>query len=112
MTGGNRMDLLAVTPERIRRALRRSFLRYGITGELDTAIHAAMNVFVPVLEAKDAEIMRLNETLSRVKPPAQPRARSARADDNAGGRRRPARFSPGTSPRQASDGASPLIRSV
>jgi hypothetical protein len=79
MTGVNRMDLLAITPERIRQALRRSFLRYGITGELDAAVHAAMNVFGPVLEARDAEIMRLHETPGRVKPPARPRASSTRA---------------------------------
>jgi hypothetical protein len=54
-------DLLAVTLERLRRALWRSFLRYGITGDLDTAVHAAMDVIGPVLEARDAEIMRLHE---------------------------------------------------
>jgi hypothetical protein len=83
MTTGNGMDMLAVTPERFRRALRRSFLRHGITAELDTAVHAAMNVFGPVLEARDAEITRLNQTLARVKPRARPRARSARAGDPA-----------------------------
>ncbi len=35
------VDLLAVTPERVRRALWRSFLRCGFTGELDDAVHAA-----------------------------------------------------------------------
>jgi hypothetical protein len=68
MTGGSAMDLLTVTPERIARALWRSFLRYGITEQLDAAVHTAMNVIGPVLEAKDAEIMRLNQTLRRMKP--------------------------------------------
>jgi hypothetical protein len=52
-------DLLAVTAERLRRALWRSFLRYGVTGDLDTSVHAAMNVIEPVLAARDAEILRL-----------------------------------------------------
>jgi hypothetical protein len=52
-------DLLGVGPERLRRALWRSFLRYGVSGDLDAAIHAAMNVIQPVLEARDAEIRRL-----------------------------------------------------
>ena len=64
MTGGS-TDLLAVTPERIQRALWRSFLRYGVTGELDIAVDAAMNVVGPVLAARDAEITRLRRTLSR-----------------------------------------------
>ena len=89
MTTGNGTDLLAVTPERFQRALRRSFLRHGITGELDTAVHAAMNVFGPVLEARDAEITRLNQTIARVKPRA--RARSARAGDPAVAGRGPRR---------------------
>jgi hypothetical protein len=52
-------DLLAVTAERLRRALGRSFLRYGITGDLEAAVHAAMNVIEPVLDARDTEILRL-----------------------------------------------------
>jgi hypothetical protein len=74
-------DLLAVTLERLRRALWRSFLRYGITGDLDTAVHAAMDVIGPVLEARDAEIMRLHEMPGPVKPPSRPRASSGRTDD-------------------------------
>lgn len=74
------MDLPSVTSERLRRALWRSFLRYGIAGELDSAVQAAMNVFGPVLEAKDAEIVRLRTALGRVKPAARrSRAGSARA---------------------------------
>jgi hypothetical protein len=53
------VDLLAVTAERLRRALRRSFLRYNVTGDLDAAVHAAMNVIEPVLEARDTELARL-----------------------------------------------------
>jgi hypothetical protein len=52
-------DLLAVTAEWLRRALRRSFLRYNVTGDLDAAVHAAMNVIEPVLEARDTELARL-----------------------------------------------------
>ena len=52
-------DLLTVTAERLRRALGRSFLRYGISGDLETAVHAAMNVIEPVLDARDTEILRL-----------------------------------------------------
>ena len=52
-------DLLAVTAQRLRRALARSFLRYGIPGDLETAVHAAMNVIEPVLDARDTEILRL-----------------------------------------------------
>jgi len=52
-------DLLTVTAERLQRALWRSFLRYGVAGDLDTAVHAAMNVIRPVLEARDTEILRL-----------------------------------------------------
>jgi hypothetical protein len=52
-------DLLAVTTEWLRRALRRSFLRYNVTGDLDAAVHAAMNVIEPVLDARDAELARL-----------------------------------------------------
>ena len=52
-------DLLTVTAQRLRRALARSFLRYGIPGDLETAVHAAMNVIEPVLQARDTEILRL-----------------------------------------------------
>jgi hypothetical protein len=52
-------DLLAVTAERLGRALSRSFLRYSIPGDLDAAVHAALNVIEPVLEARDSEIRRL-----------------------------------------------------
>jgi hypothetical protein len=52
-------DLLAVTVQRLRRALARSFLRYGVRGDLETAVHAAMNVVEPVLQARDTEILRL-----------------------------------------------------
>ncbi len=52
-------DLLAITGERLRRALARSFLRYGIPGDPETAVHAAMNVVEPVLQARDTEILRL-----------------------------------------------------
>jgi hypothetical protein len=52
-------DLLSVTAQRLRRALARSFLRYGIPGDLETAVHAAMNVIEPVLQARDTEILRL-----------------------------------------------------
>jgi hypothetical protein len=72
------MDLLTVTPERIARALWRSFLRYGITEQLDAAVHTAMNIIGPVLEARDAEIMRLNQTLRRMKPPTGRRAAPSR----------------------------------
>jgi hypothetical protein len=53
------LDLLAVTIERLRRALWRSFLRYGIPGDLDSAVHAAINVIEPVMAARDTEILRL-----------------------------------------------------
>jgi hypothetical protein len=56
-------DLLAVTAERLRRALGRSFLRYGIVGDLETAVHAAMNVIEPVLDARDTEILRLRRLM-------------------------------------------------
>jgi hypothetical protein len=52
-------DLLAVTGERLRRALARSFLRYGVAGDPEAAVHAAMNVVEPVLQARDTEILRL-----------------------------------------------------
>jgi len=54
-------DLLTITADRLQRALWRSFLRYGVAGDLDTAIHAAMNVLEPVLAARDAEILRLHK---------------------------------------------------
>jgi hypothetical protein len=52
-------ELLAVTADRLRRSLARSFLRYGIPGDLEAAVHAAMNVVEPVIEARDGEILRL-----------------------------------------------------
>jgi hypothetical protein len=58
------VDLLAVTGERMRRALSRSFLRYNVAGDLDAAVHAAMNVIEPVLKARDAEIRRLRELIA------------------------------------------------
>jgi hypothetical protein len=54
-------DLLTITADRLQRALWRSFLRYGVAGDLDVAIHAAMNVIEPVLAARDAEILRLHK---------------------------------------------------
>lgn len=71
-------DLLAVTSDRFQRALRRSFLRYGVTGELDTAVHAAMTVLGPLLDARDCEIVRLRKALARARPPARPRAATSR----------------------------------
>ena len=61
-------DLLAVTAQRLRRALARSFLRYGIPGDLETAVHAAMNVIEPVLQARDTEILRLRRLTSAKRP--------------------------------------------
>ena len=61
-------DLLAVTAERLRRALGRSFLRYGIPGDLETAVHAAMNVIEPVLDARDSEILRLRRLMGSKLP--------------------------------------------
>ena len=61
-------DLLAVTAERLRRALGRSFLRYGIAGDLETAVHAAMNVIEPVLDARDTEILRLRRLMGAKLP--------------------------------------------
>ena len=52
-------DLLSVTAQRLRRALARSFLRYGVPGDPELAVHAAMNVIEPVLQARDTEIVRL-----------------------------------------------------
>lgn len=57
-------ELLAVTAERLRRSLGRSFLRYGIAGDLEAAVHAAMNVVEPVLEARDTEILRLRRLMA------------------------------------------------
>jgi hypothetical protein len=57
-------DLLTVTAERLRRALGRSFLRYGIAGDLEAAVHAAMNVIEPVLDARDTEILRLRRMMA------------------------------------------------
>ena len=61
-------DLLAVTAERLRRALGRSFLRYGISGDLEAAVHAAMNVVEPVLDARDTEILRLRRLMGAKLP--------------------------------------------
>jgi hypothetical protein len=61
-------DLLAVTAERLRRALGRSFLRYGIAGDPETAVHAAMNVIEPVLDARDTEILRLRRLMGAKLP--------------------------------------------
>jgi hypothetical protein len=66
-TAGSRLeaaDLLAVTAERLRRALARSFLRYGVAGDPEAAIHAAMNVIEPVLQARDTEILRLRQLMT------------------------------------------------
>ena len=56
-------DLLTVTAQRLRRALARSFLRYGVPGDPETAVHAAMNVIEPVLQARDTEILRLRRLM-------------------------------------------------
>jgi hypothetical protein len=56
-------DLLTVTAERLRRALGRSFLRYGVPGDPEIAVHAAMNVIEPVLDARDTEILRLRRLM-------------------------------------------------
>jgi hypothetical protein len=61
-------DLLTVTAERLRRALGRSFLRYGIPGDVETAVHAAMNVVEPVLDARDTEILRLRRLMGSKLP--------------------------------------------
>jgi len=42
----------------------RSFLRYNVAGDLDSAVHAAMNVIEPVLQARDTEIVRLQDFIS------------------------------------------------
>ncbi len=57
------VDLLAVTAQLLQRALARSFLRYGIAGDLEAAVHAAMNVIEPVLQARDTEILRLRRLM-------------------------------------------------
>ena len=59
-------DLLTVTAERLRRALGRSFLRYGLASDLETAVHAAMNVIEPVLDARDTEILRLRRLMGKL----------------------------------------------
>jgi hypothetical protein len=56
-------DLLTVTAQRLRLALARSFLRYGIPGDVEAVIHAAMNVIEPVLQARDSEIVRLRRLM-------------------------------------------------
>ena len=61
-------DLLSVTAQRLRRALARSFLRYGVPGDLETAVHAAMNVVEPVLQARDTEIVRLRRLMPAKRP--------------------------------------------
>jgi hypothetical protein len=61
-------DLLTVTAERLRRALGRSFLRYGVSGDVETAVHAAMNVVEPVLDARDTEILRLRRLIGSKLP--------------------------------------------
>jgi hypothetical protein len=63
-TGKESADLLAVTAQRLRRALARSFLRHGIPGDLEAAVHAAMNVVEPVLQARDTEILRLRRLMT------------------------------------------------
>lgn len=61
-------DLLTVTAQRLRRALARSFLRYGVPGDPEVAVHAAMNVIEPVLQARDTEILRLRRLTSAKRP--------------------------------------------
>jgi hypothetical protein len=61
-------DLLAVTAQRLRLALARSFLRYGIPGDREAAVHAAMNVIEPVLQARDTEILRLRRLMPAKRP--------------------------------------------
>jgi hypothetical protein len=61
-------ELLAVTAEWLRRALSRSFLRYNVAGDLEGAVHAAMNVIEPVLAARDIEITRLRGLISAKTP--------------------------------------------
>ena len=61
-------DLLTVTAQRLRRALARSFLRYGVPGDPEMAVHAAMNVIEPVLQARDTEIVRLRRLMPAKRP--------------------------------------------
>ena len=61
-------DVVTVTAERLRRALARSFLRYGVPGDPDAAVHAAMNVIEPVLDARDSEIVRLRRLMGTKRP--------------------------------------------
>jgi hypothetical protein len=61
-------DLVTVPAERLRRALARSFLRYGVPGDPDAAVHAAMNVIEPVLDARDSEILRLRRIMGTKVP--------------------------------------------
>ena len=61
-------DLLAITAQRLRLALARSFLRYSIPGDLEAAVHAAMNVIEPVLQARDTEILRLRRLTPAKRP--------------------------------------------
>jgi hypothetical protein len=63
-------ELLLVTAEWLRRALARSFLRYDVAGDLESAVHAAMNVIEPVLQARDTEIIRLRDLIS-IKAPSR-----------------------------------------
>jgi hypothetical protein len=70
-TAGSRLDagdLVAVTAERLQRALARSFLRYGVPGDPEAAVHAAMNVIEPVLQARDTEILRLRGLMTGKRP--------------------------------------------
>jgi hypothetical protein len=60
--------VVTVTAERLRRALARSFLRYGVPGDPDAAVHAAMNVIEPVLDARDSEILRLRRLMGTKLP--------------------------------------------
>ncbi len=64
--GNGPADLLAITAQRLRRALARSFLRHGIPGDPQAAVHAAMNVIEPVLQARDTEILRLRQLAARI----------------------------------------------
>jgi hypothetical protein len=66
--GSAHAELLAVTAPRLRRALARSFLRYGVPGDPERAVHAAMNVVEPVLEARDTEILRLRDLIAATSP--------------------------------------------
>ena len=61
-------DLLTVTAQRLRQALARSFLRYGVPGDPEVAVHAAMNVIEPVLQARDTEIVRLRRLMPAKRP--------------------------------------------